>query len=284
MAKAPLNLIRWRVVWYAFSVVLMLAGTFAPYVYPLHFGIDLIGGDILELKTNLPPGEVQKIVNLPVVSTRDSLVIKGAKLDRAGILASVQQRDPQAEVLRFEAISPALSGELRKKAITAVALVLLGIGLYVAFAFRQRAGMVSGWTLGAVVILTLFHDVVASFGIFTVLAHFLQLDFDILVISGFLVIAGFSVHDTIVVFDRLRERMGQAKNLSQELFNASVTETMARSINTSLTAVLSVIPLVVLLPHLHSFLLPLLFGIVTGTYSSIAIAVPLVYDLSRGRG
>ncbi len=261
----------------------MLAGAFAPYVYPLHFGIDLIGGDILELKTNVPAADIQSLVGVPVISTRDSLMMKGAKLDRAGIIAAVRQRDPQAEVLRFEAISPALSGELRKKAVTAIVLVLLGIGCYVAFAFRQRAGMVSGWLLGLVVILTLFHDVVASFGIFTVLAHFLQLDFDILVISGFLVIAGFSVHDTIVVFDRLRERMGQAKNLSPELFNASVTETMARSINTSLTAVLSVIPLVILLPHLHSFLLPLLFGIITGTYSSIAIAVPLVYDFSRGR-
>lgn len=280
------NLIDKRLYFYVLSLLLFLTGVIAPYFYKLNFGIDLIGGEVLEIKTNLPVDRLETItkeanIQASIISAQDSLILKGKILSKDLLMSEIKKQDIKAEILRFETTSPSLSGELRKKAWLSIILVLFGIGIYISLAFRKKSGKINGWLLGAVVILTLLHDVISSFGFFVILSKYLDLTFDIMVITGFLVIAGFSVHDTIVVFDRLRENLGKVNVLNKDLFNKSVAETMARSINTSLTAVLAILPLLLLMPHLHSFLMPLIFGIIIGTYSSIFIAVPLVYDFTK---
>ncbi|MEK7673639.1 MAG: protein translocase subunit SecF [Patescibacteria group bacterium] len=284
---AKIDLIKNRYYFYGFSLALLFGGIILLFAFPMKFGIDLTGGNVLEVKVNkdLIQSFVSdlKIPETEIFSSNDSVIIKGKNIDKSAILSKIKEKDSTAEIERFENISPSLSGELRKKALMAIILVLLAIGFYVAYAFRKKSGKINGMLLGIVVILSLFHDVVSSFGLFAVFSKYLNLELNILAITAFLVIAGFSVHDTIVVFDRLRENIGKTGLLNKEIFNKSVNETIARSINTSFTAILSIIPLIFLLPHLHSFLLPLIFGIVIGTYSSIFIAVPLVYDFIRNR-
>lgn len=280
-----IDLIKTRFSFYVLSLVLLFGGLIAIFVFPMKFGIDLIGGNVIEIKvkSDLIPSITSslKITEVEIISSNNSIIIKGKNIDKNSILSQIKQTDPQAEILSFENISSSLSGELRKKALASVILVLLAIGFYVAYAFRKKTGKISGMLLGAVVILALFHDVVSSFGLFAIFAKYLNLELNILAITAFLVIAGFSVHDTIVVFDRLRENVGKTGLINKDVFNKSVSETFSRSVNTSFTAVLSIIPLIFFLPHLHSFLLPLVFGIVIGTYSSIFIAIPLVYDFTR---
>ena len=280
---ATFHVIQKRWIFYTFSIILFVVGVAAPFLFPLHLGTDLIGGDVLEMHTNISFDQIKIIAgpSTAVIQSQSSYLIKGEKIDKGKIVSDIIAKDKNAQMLRFERISPTVSGELRKKAVNSVVLVLLAIGLYVAFAFKSSGSKIKSWILGLVVVLTLFHDVVSSFGLFALLSQRLTLTFDIMVVTGFLVVAGFSVHDTIVVFDRLRENLAKSKGITVEVFNASVIETMSRSINTSLTAVLSIIPLVFMLPHLRSFLLTLIFGIIIGTYSSICVAIPLVYDMTR---
>lgn len=280
-----IDLIKTRIYFYILSLILLFGGIIMLFIFPMKLGIDLVGGNVLEVKTNI---DKNALLNFSaelgidsIVNSQDEIIIKGKNLNKNLIMAKIKEMDSLAEISKFENISPSLSGELRKKALTSVVLVLLAIGLYVAYAFRKKTGKIGGTLFGVVVILSLFHDVVSSFGLFAVFAHYFNLELNILSITAFLVIAGFSVHDTIVVFDRLRENVGKTGLVNKDTFNKSVSETMARSINTSFTAVLSISPLLFFLPHLHSFLFPLIFGIVIGTYSSIFIAVPLVYDFTR---
>jgi preprotein translocase subunit SecF len=185
------------------------------------------------------------------------------------------------ELIRYEEVSPSLSRELTKKSIWAVISVLILIGSYISIVFYNKKKIISSLLLGLVVILTLFHDVIATFGIYVLLSNIFSFELTTVTIIALILIAGFSVHDTIVVFDRLREKINQFGNLSIEIFDLSIKETIARSINTSLTTILAVIPLLFTIKILTPFILIIITGIIIGTYSSICLAVPLVYDLTR---
>jgi preprotein translocase subunit SecF len=185
------------------------------------------------------------------------------------------------ELIRYEEVSPSLSRELTKKSIWAVISVFILIGSYISIVFYNKKKIISSLLLGLVVILTLFHDVIATFGIYVLLSNIFSFELTTVTIIAFILIAGFSVHDTIVVFDRLREKINQFGNLSIEIFDLSIKETIARSINTSLTTILAVIPLLFTIKILTPFILVIITGIIIGTYSSICLAVPLVYDLTR---
>jgi preprotein translocase subunit SecF len=275
-------MIKYRIYFYILSIILVIWGALSINVLNLNLGIDLKGGELFEIKTNLSLDKIKELLKeykIKIQKTENSVIIKGSRLNENEILNKIKSQDPNAQIIRKEEISSTLSGELSKKALLTIVLVLLGIGAYISIVFWQAKGLIPGYIFGLVVILTLFNDVIGSLGVFSILSHFYGYDFDISIIIAFLVIAGFSVHDTIVVFDRIRENLRKEGKISEEIFNKSIQETIARSINTSLTAVLSILPLVFLIEILRPFLLTLIFGIIIGTYSSICLATPLLYDL-----
>jgi preprotein translocase subunit SecF len=277
-------MIKYRIYFYILSIILVIWGALSINVLNFNLGIDLKGGELIEIKTNLSldkTKELLKVYKIKIQKTENSVIIKGSLLNENEILDKIKSQDPNAQIIRKEEISSILSGELSKKALLTIVLVLLGIGAYISIVFWQAKGLIPGYIFGLVVILTLFHDVIGSLGVFSILSHFYGYDFDISIIIAFLVIAGFSVHDTIVVFDRVRENLRKEGKITEEIFNKSIQETITRSINTSLTTVLSILPLVFLIEILRPFLLTLIFGIIIGTYSSICLATPLLYDIKK---
>jgi len=176
---------------------------------------------------------------------------------------------------RFTTIGPVVGDTLKQKAITAVIVAMIAIILYIAFAFRKVPKRVSPWKFGVCAIVALFHDVIIPIGVFAVL----RLEVDALFITAILTVLGFSVHDTIVVFDRIRENLKlQARDESfTEVANKSMSQTMGRSINTSLATLITLVALLVFgSPSVFNFILVLVIGIFVGTYSSIFIASPLL--------
>ncbi|MEK7554427.1 MAG: protein translocase subunit SecF [Patescibacteria group bacterium] len=184
------------------------------------------------------------------------------------------------EELGFQTIGSSIGAELRSKAITAFLLVLIGISLYIAFAFRKVSRPVASWKYGIITLLTLFHDALIPAGIFAILGALKGVEVDTNFIVAILVVMGFSVHDTIVVFDRIRENIrisDVGRSDFDELVNRSVNQTMARSINTSLTLVLVLIALYFFgAPNLQYFIFAIGIGTIVGTYSSIFVASPLL--------
>lgn len=193
----------------------------------------------------------------------------------------------KVEEKSFASIGPAIGAELRTKAIWGIVLVILGISIYIAWAFRKVSEPVKSWKYGVITLVTLFHDVSIPSGLLVILGHFKGIEIDTNFIVALLVVMGFSVHDTIVVFDRIRENLilnrGRTVNLGQ-IINYSVKETLARSVNTSLTLFLVLVALLAVGPNsLFYFILTILVGTIFGTYSSIFVASPLLYLSQKKR-
>jgi preprotein translocase subunit SecF len=274
-----MDFIQKRFYFYFLSLFLVFFGAFSFYIFNPHLGIDLVGGQILEVKTKENIDEIIKKLNFKVFiyPTEEGYLIKGQ--ENLNLLwQEIQKIDKNAQRIRYESISPSLSAELRNKAGLMVILVLIAIGTYVSIAFYKLKKQFSLFDLGFIVIATLFHDVIATTGFYVLLSKFFNFDLDIKFITALLIIAGFSVHDTIVVFDRLRENILKTGKKTKEIFNNSINQTLRRSIFTSLTAVLAILPLSILISDLRAFLLSIQIGIIIGTYSSICLAAPLLFE------
>ena len=183
------------------------------------------------------------------------------------------------EEMRFESIGPIVGQELKDKALEAILAVLAAIILYIAWAFRKVSDPVSSWKYGVIAIIALAHDVIIPTGIFVLLGHFMNVELDILFVTALLTILGFSVNDTIVVFDRTRENLARDhhKHDFEFIVNKSVNETIRRSINTSLTTFVVLLSIYLFGGEtIKNFILALMIGVVVGTYSSIFLASPLL--------
>src|SRR3990167_10906304 len=180
--------------------------------------------------------------------------------------------------VRLQTVGPIVSAELTKKAVVAVLVSILAIVLYITWSFRQIPKPTSSISFGICTIIALVHDVILVIGVFAILGHFLNIEIDSLFITALLTVIGFSVHDTIVVFDRIRENLNKQSEMAFEVvINNSLLETMARSLNTSLTAVFVLVALLLFGGEsIKTFELALLIGIISGTYSSIFNAAPLL--------
>jgi len=207
--------------------------------------------------------------------------------ERQDILTAMKSKFGEVEDLDFSTISPSISSELKGKAYTAIALVMVGISLFIAFAFRKVSEPIKSWKYGIITLITLMHDVAIPAGVFVYLGKFAGVAIDINFIVAMLFVMGFSVHDTIVVFDRIRENLliikeEKKRQPLQEIVNRSVKETVARSVNTSLTLVLILLTLLFLGPiSTKMFVLAILIGTIAGTYSSIFFASPLLVFAER---
>lgn len=189
--------------------------------------------------------------------------------------------------LRFNSIGPALGSELATKALYALGAVTLAIMLYIAWAFRRVSRPVSSWVYGGIVVIILIHDVIVPAGFYAILAHFTGAQVDSLFVVALLAILGYSVNDTIVIFDRVREhlhtnREHKVEEPFEETVGKSITETLGRSINTSVTVSLALIALIIFgAAETVNFALVLLVGVIAGTYSSILLAAPLLVPLAK---
>jgi preprotein translocase subunit SecF len=195
------------------------------------------------------------------------------------IVNALKEKYPSFEELSFESIGPSIGKKLQKNAIISIILVLFGISFYIAFAFRKVYRPISSWKYGFVTLITLFHDVIIPAGFLAFLGKKMGIEIDSNFVVALLVIMGFSVHDTIVVFDRIRENLLTSKNPFdfENIVNYSINQTLARSINTSLTLVFVLLALYFWGPiTLKYFILTFLIGTIAGTYSSIFVASPLL--------
>lgn len=261
--------------------------------FPWNFGIEFTGGSILEVA--YPEGRPDtsalraKLDSLKWSGTlvqetgEDAFIIRTKDLsepERQQLIATVSDNGAtKIEERRFNSIGPTIGSELRTKAAWAILTVILAIILYIAFAFRGVSKPISSWTYGLVAIVALVHDVVIPSGIYIALGHYdIGVQIDVLFVTAILTILGFSIHDTIVVFDRTRENL---KLLTWKEFDVtvghSVEQTFARSINTSLTVLLVILALYFVGGETtKNFALTLAIGIIAGTYSSIFLASPLL--------
>ncbi len=193
----------------------------------------------------------------------------------------------RGSVAELSQIGPTIGAELRAKAYLSISLVLLCILLFIAFVFRKVSRPVSSWVYGLIALVTLVHDVIVPVGFYAALGHFMGAEVDTLFVTAVLTVLGFSVHDTIVVFDRVREnlRLNQERGKKEpfvETAGRSLQQTFVRSINTSLTVIITLAILYVLGPaSTHYFALTLLVGIIAGTYSSIFLATPLLIEVAE---
>lgn len=223
-------------------------------------------------------GDQDMLLKLPTITNEErQQIIDGLGQDFPGVTESA-----------FDSVGPTIGQELFRRAVTAMILVLLAIIFYISWAFRKvNRGPVPAWAYGLSAIIALVHDVLIVVGIFSILGHYFGLEIDALFVTALLTVLGFSVHDTIVVFDRVRERLLLGRDETyEETVNVSLNQTLVRSLGTSFTTLLVLSTLYLFGGHsIHNFSLALLIGIASGTYSSIFVAAPLlvVYDRSRFR-
>ncbi|MFH1146035.1 MAG: protein translocase subunit SecF [bacterium] len=299
---------RW---YYSFSALLIILSAVGLFSWGLRYGIDFTGGSLIQVKfLKSQPATVQEVADslsdlkfgdIRVqaagdgsyhIRTRSLTSLEHDQSLRAlaekfsGLspdLASTIKTEEAVEELSFESIGPVIGEELRVKTWWAIAVVLLAIILYIAFAFRHVSHPVASWKYGLSAVLALAHDAFISAGVFAYFGHFFGAEADSLFVTALLTIIGFSVHDTIVVFDRIRENLKQRAGSSFiETINHSVNETLVRSINTSLTAMLVLAALAIFGGvSIKWFAIVLLIGIAIGTYSSIFIASPLLVFWSK---
>jgi preprotein translocase subunit SecF len=294
-------IVTYRKFFFIFSGLLMVASLVALLVWGLKPSIDFKGGSLIEVEYASGRPAVEKLkaaldpLKLGEYSVRETgergYIIRTENLGDAGhttlLAALAGDKGVVPEEKRFNAIGPLLGREAANKAYLSIALVIIAIVLFITFAFRKVSEPVSSWKYGFVAIFALLHDVLVPVGVFAALGHFTGMEVDTLFVTALLVILGFSVHDTIVVFDRIRENLkvsggGRERKSFETIVGESINQTFVRSINTSLTTLLALVVLFVFGPETtKNFSLALLVGITAGTYSSICIASPLLIVLAR---
>lgn len=284
-----MNLIGKRRIWYSISLAMIVPGVISLILFGLRLGIDFTAGELLLARGNVTIQKVDKAAA--------GLGFQDVSLIPSGSDTQIHYRDPapigQHEndhqtfksrlaqegitELSFDSIGPSVSSSIVQNAVASLVVVSIAIVLYIAFAFRNAPQPVSPWSFGFMAIVALLHDAFFVLGVFSLLGHFFGIEIDSLFVTAILTVIGFSVHDTIVVFDRIRENLRRDKGSFEQIVNNSILETMARSINTSLTVLLTLLALLLFGGEtIRLFVLALLIGIASGTYSSIFNASPLL--------
>ena len=296
-----------RKIFYSFSIVLVAISIIALSVWGLTFGIDFKGGSSVEFQyaVSRPSVEVVKAqidgLNFtPTINGSYTLVPTGDKgyilnlrtvteAERASLVSVISSNTANSvEIKKFNSVGPTLGKEAAIKALISIVLVILCIVIFLTFAFRKVSHPVASWKYGVISIVALCHDIIIPTGIFAILSHFYHgFEIDTLFVTAILVILGFSIHDTIVVFDRVRENLRNNSGIKNpltfdQIVGASISQTFIRSINTSLTTLLAILVVHLFGPAAtKNFSLALLVGIFFGTYSSIFIGSNLLVTVEN---
>lgn len=297
-------IIRNRNIFFALTGALVLCSIIAVAFFGLRFSIDFTGGTLAQVSYQNGRPDVPTLEHALDAADFSGYSLREAGQQdyilRAGSMTNQQRQNLQqtlaiggqypATISQLSEIGPTIGAELRSKAILSIFVVMLCILLFIAFAFRKVSRPVSSWIYGAVALVTLVHDVIIPVGFFAILGHVAGAEVDTLFVTALLTVLGFSVHDTIVVFDRVREnlRVNHEKGRKEdfaETAGRSLSQTFTRSVNTSLTVALTLIVLYAVGPaSTKNFALTLLVGIIAGTYSSIFLATPLLVTIEKYRG
>jgi len=285
-----------------FSAGLTITAVVLTAIFGLRLGVDFKGGSVIEIVFDgqrPSPDEIKTIVS-SVHGTNDISVSpeseKGAivRLNNVdeqvhqAILGAVSDKFGKITENRFDSIGPTIGAELERKSITAIIILLLAIIVYIAIVFRKLSSVLSPWAMGFAAIAGLVHDILIPAGLFALLGRYLNVEITSVFVAAALTILGFSVSDSVVVFDRVREnvlRFGARENFG-ETVHRSVLQTLVRSINTTLTVLLSLIAIYFFGGEsVKYFALALIVGFFCGAYSSIFIASPILVWLGgRRRG
>ncbi|MEK7171222.1 MAG: protein translocase subunit SecF [Patescibacteria group bacterium] len=284
---------RKKKLWFTISLGLFIVGILFLIIWKLPFGIDFKGGAQMDLSFDKPVGETdlrQKVSEYPdveglVVTKTDQSALTLRMLpitneQHQAIIKKINEDFGSVTEKQYQLVGPSVSQDLTRKAILAVVLASVFIILYLAYSFRTVTFPVSSWRFGVVAVVALLHDLVITVGVFSILAHFFHFEVDASFITALLTVMGFSVHDTIVVFDRIRENLAKHKEESlgfETIADMSLSQTLNRSMATSLTVIFTLTALTVMGGEsIRGFVVTLLIGIVIGTYSSIFTATPLL--------
>lgn len=282
---------------YILSITLTVLSIASLSVWGLKFGIDFTGGTLMEFQfeNNIPAKEEieNSLKNLNLksltiqIAENNSAIIRYASEDdtlNQNVLETLSEKYPGSKDLRIDYANASVSQELKTKSLWAIFWAMAGIMAYIAWAFRKVSRPVASWKYGAGAVIALLHDVLITTGFFSVLGHFFGVEVGVPFVAALLTILGFSVHDTIVVYDRTRENLlrSSSKEAFPEIVNRSLNETLVRSINTSLTVIITLLAIHIFGgDSIKDFSLALLIGVTFGTYSSIFIASALLVSIYK---
>jgi preprotein translocase subunit SecF len=278
------NFIKYRFWYFGFSLAVILTGLYFYLNYGFVYSLDLTGGGLIEFSATTTKSEKAKTIveknnpklNYQQIST--GFIISGTRLkkEQANKIAKELSQRLAVKKTRFELVGPSVSEANIYKIITATVLAVLGILIYVAVQFKH-------WRFGVAAIVALVHDSLVLLGLWAILGYFWGLELDVLFVTAVLTTMSFSVHDTIVIFDKIKEEevKGSFTNLAQSL-NWALNLTMVRSLNNSLTVVIMLTALIILGGEsIRGFATSLLIGTIAGTYSSPFVATPVYYLLAK---
>jgi preprotein translocase subunit SecF len=294
-----MNFINKRKLFYGFSIAMIASSFLCLAIFGFNWGIDFTGGSLWELTTSdVQNDNLSKVVDyleneelgqINVQTTNeDSLILRFSNISEekhVQLFKGLQEIIPSIQERKFESIGPSIGQELKSKSIWAVFLVFFGILTYLWYAFRHSSFRIPSYRYGVLAVSVLMHDAIFIAGLFSLLGKLKGWEVNSDFLVALLVVAGYSVHDTIVVFDRIRENIRLKRNEDlKEIINLGVNQTLIRSLNTSLTTVFPLITLYFLGPiSIKVLVTAMISGVIIGTYSSICLAAPLLYDWALKR-
>ena len=285
-----IDIVKRRYLYFGISLLVIIPGMIALLVWGLPLAIDFKGGSLLDIRfdtgTVPQPSQVTALYaengfsdSIVQTSGLNGLIIRSLDMtdaQRNQLVAEMESRfGVTITVQRFESVGPSVGQEVAQRAAGAVGLAALGILIYITYAFR---GVSNAYRYGISAIIAMLHDVAVVVGVEAIVAHFFKWEVDSLFLTALLTVIGFSVHDTIVVFDRIRENLNIYRRLPYEtVVNHSIVQTLVRSINTQLTVMLTLLTLALFGGiTIRHFVITLLVGVFSGTYSSIFNASPIL--------
>lgn len=285
-----LQVIKLRRVWYIISSVLVAASLILIFTLGMPLGIDFTGGSLMEVKFESAPAitdvrdtlSANGYANATVQSTdSQDILVRLPNIteeEHQKVLSTLGEKFGTVDELRFDSIGPTIGKELQRNSVIVLASALALIVVYVAWAFRKVSEPIASWKYGVLTIVAGLHDLIIPLGVFAVLGTSQNFQVDTAFVAALLTIIGYSINDTIVVFDRTRENLArEGAHDFENIVQKSIQQTFARSINTTLTTLLALIAVFIFGGETtKSFALVLIIGIAVGAYSSIFIASPLL--------
>ncbi len=283
-----MSVVKHRLLCYIVSGALVVASVVSIAVFGLRLGIDFTGGSILEVTYESAPAieDVRMAIEgagftggsvQPANETGVLLRQRTLSEEQHQQLLTVLETFGDVDELRFDSIGPVIGQELMRKSLIALVLIFLATILYVAWSFRKASHYVTSWKYGCLTVVAAIHDVIIPVGVFAVLGATNDVTIGTAFVAALLTILGYSVNDTIVIFDRVRENVLKGGEAFGEIVDKSIKQTLARSVNTTLTTLLSLVAIFFFGGETtKDFALALMIGIGVGAYSSIFIAAPLL--------
>lgn len=290
-----MNVLKLRPLWYAFSGILVAGSLVVFAIFGLKQGIDFTGGSLLSVRfeqTRPSAVDVTQSLNAqafgslvvqPVGETDINIRTRTLTEDEHdAVLTQLTDAFGPVQELRYDAIGPTIGAELRQKSWQALLIVFVAILAYIAYTFRKVSAPVQSWKYGVITILTACHDVIVPIGLFVLLGHFAGVEIGTPFIAALLTIMGYSINDTIIVLDRVRENLHRLSGNFEHIVGTSLRQTYLRSLNTSVTTLAALVAVYFFGGEsIREFALALIVGILTGAYSSIFIASPLLVTWNK---